>query len=82
MAATRRTPKTDKPVEVTTPQVERPVKQFNRPGVGRLSSNNRKLSESLLDLMWTLVDNGVVSVDDAGPTIEVLADIVDGIETQ
>jgi len=82
MATARRTPEVERTEQVKTPQVERPVKQFNRPGVGRLSENNRRLSESLLDLMWTLVDNGVVSVDDAAPTIEVLADIVDGFETK
>jgi len=66
-------------VGATAPAPDRAPKT-NNTLAGRMSENNKRLSNSLLDLMWTLVDNGVVSVDDAAPVIEVLADIIDGSE--
>jgi len=82
MAEARRTLDKPKVVEPVPLKVERVLKQTNTPAGNRLSANNKKLSESILDLIWTLVDNGVVSVDDAAPVIEVLADIIDCRETK
>jgi len=88
MADTRRTftqvgtPTPRRAVDISTGATAPLPERLDKGPRTRLSENNKRLSESLLDLVWTLVDNGVVSVDDAAPMIEVLADIIDGRETK
>lgn len=85
MAVARRASTKSELVGAASPEpmiVERRLKEQRTPQADAVSKNIKRLSESLLDMVWTLVDNGVVSTDDAAPLIELLADIVDGRETK